>query len=76
MTLASAAFTGPDLTTAIKTTANAQAASVPTAYSAVVMPAEALERTAAQRARRKARALRNNVRVLVERDVMSGYPFW
>jgi hypothetical protein len=51
MTLARAALTGPDRTTAISTTAKAHAASVPTAYSAVVMPAEAVERTAAHRER-------------------------
>ena len=49
MTLVIAALTGPDLTMARSTTANPQAASVPTAYSAVVMPASTRRRTILQR---------------------------
>jgi hypothetical protein len=44
MTEANADFTVPDRTTASRTPANAHAASVPTAYSAVVMPASAARR--------------------------------
>jgi hypothetical protein len=39
ITLASADFTGPDFTTTMSTAAKATAASVPTAYSAVDIPA-------------------------------------
>ena len=44
MTDAKAPFTVPERTTVSRTAANAHAASVPTAYSAVVMPASAARR--------------------------------
>ena len=42
MTAARADLTPPDLTTTSRTAAKAQAANVPTAYSAVVIPASAV----------------------------------
>src|SRR5689334_3048601 len=46
MTDASAVLTADDFTTTSSTAAKAQAAIVPTAYSAVVIPASAADRTA------------------------------
>src|SRR5690606_33645588 len=50
MTLVTSSLIPPDLITAIRTAANAQAASVPTAYSAVLIPASRATTSSRQRA--------------------------